>query len=94
MSISTFLPRLKKLSAYRDQIVHVEHIAPREAYYGELDKPGPDNASAAYNETVEPALAELRSIYKAFDAEDKVSLRVTRGRGHEFEIEDLVDHFK
>ena len=39
MSVSTFLPRLKKHSAYRDQIVHVEHIAPREASYGELDKP-------------------------------------------------------
>jgi DEAD/DEAH box helicase domain-containing protein len=39
MSVSTFLPRLKKLPAYRDQIVHVEHIAPREAAYGELDKP-------------------------------------------------------
>jgi len=39
MSVSTFLPRLKKHSAYRDQIVHIEHIAPREASYGELDKP-------------------------------------------------------
>jgi DEAD/DEAH box helicase domain-containing protein len=39
MKISTFLPRLKKLPAYRDQIVHIERIAPREASYGELDKP-------------------------------------------------------
>jgi DEAD/DEAH box helicase domain-containing protein len=39
MKISTFLPRLKKLPAYRDQIVHVEDIAPREASYGDLDKP-------------------------------------------------------
>ena len=39
MKISTFLPRLKKLPAYRDQVVHIERIAPREASYGELDKP-------------------------------------------------------
>ena len=39
MKISTFLPRLKKHPAYRDQIVHIERIAPREASYGELDKP-------------------------------------------------------
>ncbi len=78
----------------RSDIAGLSAPRPIRLHYGELDKPGPDNASAAYNETVEPALAELRSIYKAFDAEDKVSLRVTRGRGHEFEIEDLVDHFK
>jgi len=39
MSISTFLPRLKKHPAYKDQIVHIEHIAPVEASFGELDEP-------------------------------------------------------
>ena len=39
MKISTFLPRLKKHPAYRDQIVHIERIAPREASYSELDNP-------------------------------------------------------
>ncbi|MBM3156575.1 MAG: DEAD/DEAH box helicase, partial [Chloroflexi bacterium] len=39
MSVSTFLPRLKKHPAYRDQIVHVQRIAPTKASYGELDKP-------------------------------------------------------
>jgi len=33
MKISTFLPRLKKHPAYRDQIVHIERIAPREAWH-------------------------------------------------------------
>jgi hypothetical protein len=33
MKISTFLPRLKKLPACRDQIVHIERIAPREAWH-------------------------------------------------------------
>jgi len=39
MNIASFLPRLKKHPAYRDQIVHVQHIAPTDASYGELDKP-------------------------------------------------------
>jgi DEAD/DEAH box helicase domain-containing protein len=38
MSVSTFLPRLKKHPAYRDQIVHVQHIAPTKASYGDLDQ--------------------------------------------------------
>ena len=39
MNTSTFLPHLRNLPAYKDQIVHVERIPPREATYGELDKP-------------------------------------------------------
>jgi len=39
MSISTFLPHLKKHPAYRDQIVHIEHIAPKDASFGELEQP-------------------------------------------------------
>ena len=39
MSTSTFVSHLKKLPAYRDQIVHIEHIRPREATYSELEKP-------------------------------------------------------
>ncbi|MGB3128384.1 MAG: DEAD/DEAH box helicase [Dehalococcoidia bacterium] len=39
MNTSGFLPHLKNVPAYRDQIVHIEHIPPTEASYGELDKP-------------------------------------------------------
>ncbi len=74
----------------RSDIAGLSAPRPIRLHYGELDTPGPDNASAAYNETVEPALAELRAIYKAFGADDKISMRVTPGRSHEFEIDDLV----
>ncbi len=39
MNTAAFLPHLKSLPAYRDQIVHVEHIPPREAAHGELKQP-------------------------------------------------------
>ncbi|MBI2865239.1 MAG: DEAD/DEAH box helicase, partial [Chloroflexi bacterium] len=39
MSLDTFLDQLKRLPAYRGQIVHVERIPAREARYGELDAP-------------------------------------------------------
>lgn len=74
----------------RSDIAGLSAPRPIRLHYGELDTPGPHNASASYNETVEPALAELRAIYRAFGAEDQVSLRVTPGRGHEFENEDLL----
>lgn len=65
--------------------------APRviRLHYGELDVPGPRNNSAAYNETVQPALAELRRIYKAFGAESQVSLYVTPNSWHEMDNDDL-----
>lgn len=74
----------------RSDIAGLSAPRPIRLHYGALDTPGPDNASAAYNETVEPALAELRAIYRAFGAEDRVSLEVTRDRGHEFDIADLL----
>ncbi len=39
MNTSTFLPHLRSLPTYKDQIVHIEHIPPREASYGELEEP-------------------------------------------------------
>jgi hypothetical protein len=74
----------------RSDIAGLSAPRPIRLHYGELDKPGLHNASASYNETVEPALAELRAIYKAFGAEDRISMHVTPGRGHEFENEDLL----
>ena len=39
MSITTFLPHLMKLPAYRDQIAHIEYIRATEAIYGEVEAP-------------------------------------------------------
>ena len=41
MRISEFIHHLQRLKPYRDQIAHVEHIPPRSARYGRLDKPLP-----------------------------------------------------
>ena len=74
----------------RSDIAGLSAPRPIRLHYGELDTPGPDNAAAANNETVEPALAELRAIYAAFRAADRVSVRVTPGSGHEMENADLL----
>ena len=74
----------------RSDIAGLSAPRPIRLHYGQLDTPGPHNASASYNETVEPALAELRAIYRAFGAEDKVTMHVSKGRWHEFDIDDLL----
>jgi hypothetical protein len=73
----------------RADIAGLNAPRPFRMHYGELDTPSPQNASAAYNESVMPALEQTRAIYRAFGAEDAVSLRVTPGAWHEFEIDDL-----
>jgi hypothetical protein len=74
----------------RSDIAGLNAPRPIRLHFGEKDTPGPRNNSASYNETVEPSLEELRTIYRAYDAEDKVSLRVTSGAEHEMENEDLI----
>jgi dienelactone hydrolase len=74
----------------RSDIAGLSAPTPLRIHYGALDRPGPDNASAAYNETVEGSLAELKAVYRAFGAPEKVSLRVTPDRGHEMENDDLM----
>jgi len=77
----------------RSDIAGLHAPRPIRVHYGELDIPGPDNNSAAYNETSMPALDELRTIYACRGAEDEVSLRLTPGAGHETEIPDLLRYF-
>jgi dienelactone hydrolase len=62
--------------------------APRPVllHYGELDQPGPDNASASFNETVPGAIAALRRIYAAAGAPDAVRMVVSPGLGHELDL--------
>lgn len=73
----------------RSDIAGLNAPRPIRLHYGELDKPGPNNNSASYNETVQPALEELRAIYRAFGAESQVSLHVTPNSWHEMDIDDL-----
>ncbi len=39
MDISAFLPYLMGLPAYEDQVVHIQHIHPRDARFGDLSQP-------------------------------------------------------
>lgn len=55
-------------------------------HYGELDTPGPDNASAAYNDTVRQSMNELYRIYDAFGVRDAVYQRVSSRMKHEMDI--------
>ncbi len=75
----------------RSDIAGLSAPRPIAIHYGELDTPGPKNNSASYNETVQPALRELREIYRAFGAEQAVKLIVTPGRGHEMDLRALLD---
>jgi dienelactone hydrolase len=74
----------------RSDIAGLSAPAPIRLHYGERDTPGPTNGSASYNETVQPAFEELRAIYRAFGAEDRVSMRVTPGGRHEMENDDWL----
>jgi dienelactone hydrolase len=75
----------------RSDIAGLSAPRPIRLHYGEYDTPGPTNNSASLNETVEPALAELRTIYKAHGARDEaVSMYVTPDRWHEMDNDDLI----
>jgi hypothetical protein len=73
----------------RSDIAGLNAPRPIRLHYGEKDTPGPRNNSASYNETVEPALAELKAIYRASGAEDQISLYVTPNSEHEMDITDV-----
>lgn len=82
----------------RADIAGLNAPIPIRVHFGERDTPGPENASAAYNETVAASMTDLRRVYAAVvgdrgheRASNLVTLRVTPASGHEFEIGDLVD---
>jgi len=83
----------------RSDIAGLNAPRPLRLHFGELDVPGrvPDtdyyNNSASYNETVPQSLDETRTIYKAFDAEQQVTMKVTPGSWHEMDIPDLLAFF-
>jgi len=47
METAAFLDRLRQHQAYKDQIVHIEHVHPRMARYGELDRELPPDLRQA-----------------------------------------------
>jgi dienelactone hydrolase len=79
----------------RSDIAGLSAPRPFAVHYGERDVPGPDNASAAYNETVPPAMQELRAVYRALGApEGAVRLIVTPGKHHEMDIPRVLDFLR
>jgi dienelactone hydrolase len=75
----------------RSDIAGLSAPRPILIHYGELDTPSPTNASASYNETVPSSLAELREIYRAWNAEGEVRLLVTPKAHHEMDVPALLD---
>jgi len=74
----------------RSDIAGLNAPRPVTLQYGELDVPGPNNASAAYNATVAPSIEELRAIYARMNAADKVRLVVSKGLRHEMDVNALL----
>jgi dienelactone hydrolase len=68
--------------------------APRSIllHYGELDVPGPENFSAAYNASVPEAVDELRSVYRSFGYENRVQVQISPGKGHEMDIPLILNY--
>ena len=75
----------------RSDIAGLNAPRPVLLHYGELDFPSETNTSAAYNESVEPSVSELREIYAQEKAADKVILKVSKGKKHEMDIQLLKD---
>jgi dienelactone hydrolase len=74
----------------RSDIAGLNAPRPIIIHFGELDTPSPTNASASYNETVPTSMEELKTIYRAFGADDAVRLLVTKGAHHEMDIPALL----
>jgi dienelactone hydrolase len=70
----------------RSDIAGLNVPKPILLHFGELDVPGPENFSAAYNASVPTALNEMRAIYRNFGVENRVQMQVSSGKGHEMDI--------
>jgi dienelactone hydrolase len=78
----------------RADIAGLNAPRPIVLHFGERDTPSRDNYSASYNDTVEPAFKELKQIYAAAKAEDRVRLLVSKGKGHEMDVPALLEFFR
>ena len=75
----------------RSDIAGLNAPTPMAIHYGELDRPGPNNHSASYNETVPQSLQELRTIYSAAQENTLPQLIVTEESGHEMDTTSLFE---
>jgi dienelactone hydrolase len=73
----------------RSDIAGLNVPTPIMLHYGELDVPSIMNHSAAYNESVDASLNELRNIYAQEGADDNVQIYVTPKKFHEMDNELL-----
>ena len=76
----------------RADIAGLNAPRPLMLHYGELDIPREGNYSAAFNDTVPDAVAEVRRIYGALSAANNVQLVVSAGLGHEMDL-DVIERF-
>jgi dienelactone hydrolase len=74
----------------RADIAGLNAPRPLALHYGALDTPGDGNYSASYNETVPDSIEQLKQIYAAIGAENRVELIVTPDSGHEMDNEALL----
>jgi dienelactone hydrolase len=70
----------------RADIAGLNAPRPLALHYGGLDTPSPQNHSASFNETVPDAVEDLRAIYRAAGAADRVRLVVSPGLRHEMDM--------
>ena len=79
---------------YMDRQEIASCIAPRSlaVHYGGLDTPSPENFSAAYNETVIPALNEVKQFYEKMGAENNVQLIISPDMKHEMDNNALINY--
>lgn len=75
----------------RSDIAGLNVPRPVLLHYGELDFPSETNASAAFNESVEPSVRELKKIYAQEKAADNVILKISKGKKHEMDIQLLKE---
>lgn len=73
----------------RADIAGLNAPRPIAVHYGARDVPGPQNHSAAYNDSVDQSVAELRAIYAAAGAADSVELIISPDLGHEMDLRAL-----
>lgn len=73
----------------RADIAGLNAPTPIAVHYGALDVPGPDNASAAYNDSARGSVDELGAVYAAAGGPEP-ELIVSDGLGHEMDLEALT----
>jgi cephalosporin-C deacetylase-like acetyl esterase len=79
---------------YMDRQEIASCIAPRSlaVHYGELDKPSPQNSSAANNETAIIVYNKVKHFYEKLNGEDNIKLIITPNIKHEMDNNALINY--